>query len=69
LTSVIYAEYFNDTHNQLAKASSDRISLLIAFLSPVEKMPLVEVIVGKKQAKKTLAAAIITAIGKSHYRK
>jgi 3-hydroxyacyl-CoA dehydrogenase/enoyl-CoA hydratase/3-hydroxybutyryl-CoA epimerase len=52
---------------QLATASSRPDKFIgLHFFSPVEKMPLVEVIVGKETSEKTLAAAIdyVTAIGK-----
>lgn len=52
---------------QLAQASSRPDKFIgLHFFSPVEKMPLVEVIVGKETSEKTLAAAIdyVIAIGK-----
>jgi len=52
---------------QLARASSKSDQFIgLHFFSPVEKMPLVEVIVGKETSEKTLAAAIdyVTLIGK-----
>jgi 3-hydroxyacyl-CoA dehydrogenase/enoyl-CoA hydratase/3-hydroxybutyryl-CoA epimerase len=53
--------------SQLAEASSSPDKFIgLHFFSPVEKMPLVEVIVGKKTSEKTVAAAIdyVTSIGK-----
>jgi 3-hydroxyacyl-CoA dehydrogenase/enoyl-CoA hydratase/3-hydroxybutyryl-CoA epimerase len=52
---------------QLATASSRPDKFIgLHFFSPVEKMPLVEVIVGKETSEETLAAAVdyVTAIGK-----
>jgi 3-hydroxyacyl-CoA dehydrogenase/enoyl-CoA hydratase/3-hydroxybutyryl-CoA epimerase len=57
-------EYFNDSHKPTLPRS-DRISLLIAF-SPVEKMQLVEVIVGKETSEENIID-YVTAIGKVHY--
>jgi 3-hydroxyacyl-CoA dehydrogenase/enoyl-CoA hydratase/3-hydroxybutyryl-CoA epimerase len=53
--------------SQLATASSRPDKFIgLYFFSPVEKMPLVEVIVGKETSEETLAAAVdyVTAIGK-----
>jgi 3-hydroxyacyl-CoA dehydrogenase/enoyl-CoA hydratase/3-hydroxybutyryl-CoA epimerase len=66
--SVIYASNTSTIPiSQLAKASVRPDKFIgLHFFSPVEKMQLVEVIVGKETSEKTLAAAIdyVTAIGK-----
>lgn len=66
--AVIYASNTSTIPiSQLAKASVRPDKFIgLHFFSPVEKMQLVEVIVGKETSEKTLAAAIdyVTAIGK-----
>jgi 3-hydroxyacyl-CoA dehydrogenase/enoyl-CoA hydratase/3-hydroxybutyryl-CoA epimerase len=66
--AVIYASNTSTIPiSQLAIASSRPDKFIgLHFFSPVEKMPLVEVIVGKETSEETLAAAIdyVTTIGK-----